>query len=123
MPTPGSAAKPAAETAVPILPSADLGRAEAFYGYLGFHVTRRGADYLQLSNGSIELHLYLDADHDPLANSAGCYVRVADPFRLRETWRADGLKCLDVPGSEEYGETAFALIDPDGNTLRYGRAD
>jgi catechol 2,3-dioxygenase-like lactoylglutathione lyase family enzyme len=111
---------PAPETAVPVLPSGNLRQAEAFYTYLGFGVVRRGEDYLQLSTGAIELHLYLAEDHDPLANSAGCYLRVADPLRLRESWCADGLACLDVPGSEAYGETLFALIDPDGNTLRYG---
>ncbi|HET9169460.1 MAG TPA: VOC family protein [Actinospica sp.] len=109
------------ETAVPILPSGDLRRAEGFYGYLGFRVTARGAGYLQLAYGEIELHLYLAPGHDPLANSAGCYLRVADPVRLREAWGTDGLRCLEVPGSAPYGETLFALVDPDGNTLRYGR--
>lgn len=112
---------PTAETAVPILPSGDLSRAEAFYAYLGFQVARRGADYLQVTRGEIELHLYLAADLDPPANSAGCYLRVSDPARLRAEWRADGVNCLDVPGSEPYGETVFAVVDPDGNTLRYGR--
>jgi hypothetical protein len=47
---------------------------------------------------------------------------VADPARLRTTWCTDGINCLEIPGSDGYGETLFALIDPDGNTLRYGRA-
>ena len=112
----------AAESAVPILPSGDLARAEAFYAYLGFRVVGRGPDYLQLAHGAIELHLYLAAGHDPLANPAGCYLRVADPAALRVSWCSDGIDCLDVPGSGGYGETVFALVDPDGNTLRYGRA-
>lgn len=112
----------APETAVPVLPSGDLTRAEAFYTYLGFRVRERGADYLQLAHGAIELHLYLAPGHDPATNSAGCYLRVADPVRLRKDWGTDGISCLDVPGSEAYGETLFALVDPDGNTLRYGRA-
>jgi len=110
----------ATETAVPILPSGDLRRAEAFYRYLGFRVTGRGEDYLQLEHGGIELHLHLAPGHDPLANSAGCYLRVADPAELRIAWCADGLDCLEVAGSGLYGETLFALVDPDGNTLRYG---
>ena len=108
------------QTAVPILPSSDLSRAEAFYRYLGFRVVRRGGDYLQLADGGIELHLYHAEEHDPLTNSAGCYLRVADPAALRAAWCADGLNCLDVPGAEAYGRTLFALVDPDGNTLRYG---
>ena len=110
------------ETAVPILPTGDLGRAEAFYSYLGFRVTARGEDYLQLVHGRIELHLYLADGLDPLANPAGCYLRVADPAKLRTAWCTDGIDCLEMPGSDGYGETLFALIDPDGNTLRYGRA-
>ena len=109
------------ETAVPILPSRDLRRAEAYYRYLGFRVTGRGEDYLRLVHGSIELHLYLALGHDPLANSSGCYLRVADPAALRNTWCGDGIDCLEVAGSGLYGETLFALVDPDGNTLRYGR--
>ena len=110
-----------AEAAVPILPSGDLRRAESFYRYLGFGVAGRGEEYLRLTNGTVELHLYLDPGHDPLANSAGCYLRVTDPAALRAACRADGLNCLEVPGSGTYGETVFALVDPDGNTLRYGR--
>ncbi len=108
--------------AVPILPSGDLRRAEAFYAYLGFAVVSRARDYLQLAQDGIELHLYLAEDHDPLANPAGCYLRVPDPVRLRAHWHTDGVSCLEVPGSEGYGQTVFAVVDPDGNTLRYGRA-
>jgi catechol 2,3-dioxygenase-like lactoylglutathione lyase family enzyme len=111
---------PVTETAVPILPSGDLRRAEAFYAYLGFRVTDRREGYLQLAHGAIELHLYLAPGHDPRANSAGCYLRVADPGRLRAAWCTDGIDCLEVPGSAPYGQTVFALVDPDGNTLRYG---
>jgi catechol 2,3-dioxygenase-like lactoylglutathione lyase family enzyme len=113
---------PSVETAVPVLPSGDLRRAEAFYAYLGFRVARRGEDYLQVTRGDIELHLYLAAGHDPLANPAGCYLRVSDPSGLRSAWCTDGVDCLEVPGSEPYGATDFAVVDPDGNTLRYGRA-
>lgn len=112
---------PSVATAVPILPSGDLSRAEAFYAYLGFQVARCGADYLRVTHGEIELHLYLAADHDPLTNSCGCYLRVSDPAALRAQWCMDGVVCLEVPGSEPYGLTVFAVVDPDGNTLRYGR--
>ena len=107
--------------AVPILPSGDLRRAEAFYAYLGFAVVRRGPDYLQLAQDGIELHLYLADDLDPLTNPAGCYLRVPDPAGLRAHWCSDGVNCLELPVGAAYGETVFAVVDPDGNTLRYGR--
>jgi len=106
--------------AVPILPSGDLDRALACYGYLGFTMLGRTADYLRLTLGSVELHLYLDPALDPLRNSAGCYLRVPDPAGLRTTWEDDGVNCLDLPGTAAYGTSLFAVIDSDGNTLRIG---
>jgi catechol 2,3-dioxygenase-like lactoylglutathione lyase family enzyme len=114
---------PLPESAVPILPSSDLARSEAFYAYLGFRVLSRTQDYLRVLHGTIELHLFLADDLDPLRNSAGCYFRVADPESLRRTWRRDGVACLEVPESDGYGLTRFALVDPDGNVLRYGPAE
>ena len=107
-------------SAVPILPSTDLSRSEAFYAYLGFKVLGRTRDYLRVAREAIELHLYLDPAHDPVTSAAGCYLRVSDPDALRAAWRADGIPCHEVPGSAAYGITRFAVVDPDGNTLRYG---
>lgn len=107
-------------SAVPILPSSDLDRSAPCYAYLGFRVLARGADYLRVARDGLELHLYLDPGLDAVANGAGCLLRVADPAALRGSWCADGVACLDVPGSGEYGETLFAVVDPDGNTLRIG---
>jgi catechol 2,3-dioxygenase-like lactoylglutathione lyase family enzyme len=106
--------------AVPILPSADLDRAQACYTYLGFQVLCRAEDYLQVVFGGIELHFYLAPEHDPFANSAGCYLRVDDPAALRAAWCADGVDCLECPAPAYYGPTLFAVVDPDGNTLRIG---
>lgn len=106
--------------AVPILPSSDLDRALACYRYLGFTLLGRTADYLRLTFGPVELHLYLDPAHDPLRNSAGCYLRVPDPAALRAAWDDDGVNCLDLPGTSAYGTSLFAVIDSDGNTLRIG---
>jgi catechol 2,3-dioxygenase-like lactoylglutathione lyase family enzyme len=106
--------------AVPILPSADLARSRACYAYLGFAVLDEVDDYLRLERGDIEVHIFLSPGHDPAANSAGCYLRVEDPDALRADWSADGVDCLEVPGSDRYGATLFAVIDPDGNTVRIG---
>ncbi|MGH6656110.1 MAG: VOC family protein [Actinocrinis sp.] len=110
----------AVERAVPILPSADLDRALACYAYLGFRPLGRTRDYLRLARGPIELHVYLDPGLEPVSNASGCYLRLSDPAALRDTWRRDGVACLDVPGSGPYGTTLFAVVDADGNTLRIG---
>ncbi len=108
--------------AVPVLPSSDLDSSRAFYVYLGFGVLDQREDYLRLHRDGIELHLYLAPGHDARTNSAGCYLKVADPDAWRATWQAHGVACHEVPGSTHYGPTTFAVIDPDGNTLRIGPA-
>lgn len=109
-------------TAVPILPSGDLGRSAEFYRYLGFETLALTSDYLRASWDGIEIHLYSTSGMDPVANPAGCYLRLADPESVRARWRTDGLQCLDVPVDDSYGTTTFAVVDPDGNTLRIGPA-
>jgi catechol 2,3-dioxygenase-like lactoylglutathione lyase family enzyme len=115
-----SAVSGAANSAVPILPSVDLDQSLAFYQYLGFRLLGRAEDYLRVALGPVELHLYLDAAIEPVANGRGCYLRFADPAALRDAWSADGVACLDIPGTEDYGPTLFAVVDPGGNTLRFG---
>jgi len=109
---------------VPILPSSDLERSLAYYRYLGFELLEHVADYARLSWHDAELHLYPQPTINPTANSAGCYLQVPDPHALRDTWSGDGVNCIDCPGTTippHFGQTVFAIIDPDGNTLRIGR--
>jgi catechol 2,3-dioxygenase-like lactoylglutathione lyase family enzyme len=105
---------------VPILPSSDLDRSLAYYGYLGFRLLERAADYARLEWGGAELHLYPHPGLDPAANSLGCYLKVTDPKTLRAAWADDGVECLDMAIPSHYGPTTFAVVDPDGNTLRIG---
>lgn len=105
---------------MPILPSSDLERSVAYYRYLGFELLERSADYVRLSWRDAELHLYPHPAIDPLANSAGCYLRVADPDAVAKAWAGDGVDCLDMTVPPHYGPTVFAVVDPDGNTLRFG---
>jgi catechol 2,3-dioxygenase-like lactoylglutathione lyase family enzyme len=110
------------ESAVPILPSSDLDRSAAFYGYLGFRVMGRTPDYLRVAWGRIEIHLYSTEGVDALVNPAGCYLRIGDSRETRARWHAEGVHCLDVPVPDTYGPTTFAVVDPDGNTVRFGPA-
>jgi catechol 2,3-dioxygenase-like lactoylglutathione lyase family enzyme len=105
---------------VPILPSTDLDRSLAYYKYLGFDVLEQAKDYVRLAWQGAELHLYPHAGLNPLANSGGCYLAVADPGLLRAAWARDGVECLDLEVPAHCGETLFAVVDPDGNTLRIG---
>jgi len=107
-------------SAVPILPSPDLDRSLAFYAYLGFEVLGRTEDYLRVALDGAEVHFYLEPDLEPVVNGAGCYLRFADPGALLAGWSADGVACLEMPGTAAYGRTLFAIVDPGGNTLRIG---
>ncbi|HEV3169095.1 MAG TPA: hypothetical protein VGZ32_02085 [Actinocrinis sp.] len=107
-------------TLVPVLPSVNLDRSLAHYRYLGFRVLEHAEDYARLAWSDAELHIYRQPELDPAANCIGCYVRVTDPQALRATWAGDGVECLDMSISSHYGPTAFAVVDPDGNTLRIG---
>ena len=107
-------------SAVPILPSPDLDRSLAFYSYLGFELLGRTEDYLRVALDGAEVHFYLDPELEPVVNGAGCYLRFADPGALLAGWSADGVACLEMPGTAAYGRTLFAIVDPGGNTLRIG---
>ena len=115
--------QPQRASLVPILPCSDLDRSLAYYRYLGFDLLERADDYARLSWRDAELHLYPHPAIDPLANSAGCYLRVPDPDSLRAAWTDDGVDCIDTAKTtiqDHYGQTVFAVVDPDGNTLRIG---
>ena len=107
-------------SAIPILPSGDLARSASFLADLGFATRLQTCDYLQADVGGTELHYYL-AGVDPGSNPNGCLLRVDDPEKLRAVWTAEGVDCLDVTASDAYGQTEFAVCDPDGNLLRVGR--
>jgi catechol 2,3-dioxygenase-like lactoylglutathione lyase family enzyme len=119
-----------AESAVPILPSRDLGETLAFYERLGFE--NKGAhhsvwNYLIIARGGAELHFYAQPDVDPLTTDFSCYLRVPDADALYSEWHAIGVPTdtsngsrLMGPTDTDYGMREFALVDPSGNLLRVG---
>jgi catechol 2,3-dioxygenase-like lactoylglutathione lyase family enzyme len=118
-----------AESAVPILPSRDLGETLAFYERLGFE--SRGAPweewgYLIIGRGDIHLHFFGMPEIDPLTTIAGCYLYVEDADAICAEWRphvvpdpATGSR-LQEPADTDYGMREFALVDPSGNLVRVG---
>lgn len=96
---------------IPILPSRSLAVTEAFYGTLGFTTVNVYPNYLLLVRDGCELHFFLHPELDPLANDHGAYIRIAGPADLPAG------AVLEV---KPWGMREFALIDPDGNLLRFG---
>jgi hypothetical protein len=118
------------ETAVPILPSRDLGETLAFLERLGFE--NAGAhhsvwDYLIVRRGTIELHFFSHPAIDPLTTDAMCYLRVDDADALYKAWSEVGVEADPATGSRlmppqttDYGMREFALVDKSGNLYRIG---
>lgn len=102
---------------IPVLPSTDLGRTEAFYAPVGFAESERHDGYLLLhSGGGVELHF---AHHDA-GTPAGCFVFVADAVKLWKQLRHLGVDGVSPIVEQEYGLREFVLTDPDGNRVRFG---
>jgi hypothetical protein len=118
------------ESAVPILPSRDLGETFAFLERLGF--VNAGAhwsewNYLIVTRGRIELHFFAHPEIDPLTTDAMCYLRVPDADAVYEEWNSVGIETdpstgsrLLAPVTTDYGMREFALVDKSGNLYRVG---
>lgn len=108
---------------VSVLPSADLDRAELWYGRVGFQIVASYPDYRIVQAGDVHLHLRLQADADPTTSESGVFLYLADPEALRQVhdaWVAAGARIIAPPTEQPYGLVEFATEDPDGNLWRVG---
>jgi len=104
-------------SAIPVLPSTDLGRTAAFYAPVGFAESERHDGYLLLHSGSgVDLHF---AHHDT-ATPAECFVAVADAAKLHQHLRHLGVAGVGPIAEHDHGLREFVLTDPDGNRVRIG---
>jgi uncharacterized glyoxalase superfamily protein PhnB len=102
----------------PIFAVRDLDAAIAHYKRLGFSTrTYEGGGYAFASRDGIEIHLGLVPGGDPRIGSA--YLFVEDADRLAEEWRTAGVE-VHSPVDTEWGQHEGALVDPDGNVIRFG---
>ena len=118
------------ESAVPILPSRDLGETFAFLERLGFENAAAHWsewNYLIVRRGGIELHYFAHPEIDPFTTDAMCYLRVPDADALYDEWSEIGVESdpstgsrLMPPETTEYRMREFALVDKSGNLYRIG---
>jgi predicted enzyme related to lactoylglutathione lyase len=101
----------------PIFPVRDLGRALAYYRQLGFSTREyEGGGYGFAVLDGVELHLGLVAEE---ATPASAYLFVDDADALARTWASAGAD-ISAPQDTDWGQHEGAVIDPDGNVIRFG---
>jgi predicted enzyme related to lactoylglutathione lyase len=102
----------------PIFAIRDLDRAMAHYEQLGF-ATRAyvGGGYGFATRDGIEIHLGVVPAEDRRPSAA--YLFVEDADKLAATWRTAGVE-VRPPVDTEWGQHEGAIVDPDGNVIRFG---
>jgi len=105
----------------PIFPVRNLVTALAYYRGLGFGVRHwHSGGYGFVTFEGAEIHLGVEADLDtrPDRRSAA-YLFVEDADALARAWLAAGAD-VRLPQDTEWGQHEGALVDPDGNVIRFG---
>lgn len=111
---------------IPTLPSRSLPQTIAFYKKLGFDGRLVGDGYAILNRGDIELHFFPHPELKPEECYSGCYVRMPEVDSLHaELSRADlpqrGIPRMEPVENKPLGMREFALLDEDGNLLKFGQ--
>jgi Ser/Thr protein kinase RdoA (MazF antagonist) len=107
----------------PIFPVADLPRALAHYGTLGFATLayEGGRDYGFAERDGVELHLSATGDREPRTDGGEAYLYVEDADALFEEWGRRGIAGRTRPPEDTpYQLREGSHVDPDGNVIRFG---
>jgi uncharacterized glyoxalase superfamily protein PhnB len=105
--------------AAPILPVRDVRVALAFYGRLGFATRMYDEGYGFAERDGIEIHLGQSPDGRPTAAKHSVYLFVDDADALATEWQIAGID-VHAPEDTEWRQHEGAVVDPDGNVLRFG---
>jgi hypothetical protein len=106
--------------AAPIFPVHDLDISLSHYRRLGFSVReyQRGG-YGFANRDGVELHLGVVLDPNSVVARHSAYLWVDDSDALAQEWLAVGAE-VHMPEDTEWGQHEGAVVDPDGNVLRFG---
>ncbi len=105
----------------PIFTVSDVAAALAYYRGLGFGVRQyRGGGYGFVTYDGVEIHLGVAPNVDTKAHCRStAYLFVEDADALARAWLAAGAD-VRLPQDTEWGKHEGALVDPDGNVIRFG---
>jgi catechol 2,3-dioxygenase-like lactoylglutathione lyase family enzyme len=102
----------------PIFAVRDLAVALEHYRRLGFSVREyAGRGYGFATRDNVEIHLGVTPDDRRAPGAAYLFVDDADELAAR--WRAAGVE-VHTPEDTEWGQHEGAVVDPDGNVIRFG---
>ena len=102
----------------PIFAVHDLDAALRHYQRLGFAARAyEGGGYGFADRDGIEIHLGVVPPGDRRTSAAYLFVENAD--ELAEEWRSAGAE-VHGPEDTEWGQHEGAMVDPDGNVIRFG---
>ena len=103
----------------PIFPVTDVEASLRFYASLGFSAERYDGEaaYGFVTRDGIELHLGQVSSGD--AGRASAYLWTDDADALAAEWQAAGAE-VHLPQDTEWRQHEGALVDPDGNVIRFG---
>jgi catechol 2,3-dioxygenase-like lactoylglutathione lyase family enzyme len=116
----------ASDKAIPVLPSRSLPRTIRFYEKLGFSGRLLAADtYAILNRGNLELHFFPHPELNPRECYAGCYMRVEDVDAMHRAFTpaahpASGIPRMERVEDKPWMMREFALLDEDGNLVKFG---
>jgi catechol 2,3-dioxygenase-like lactoylglutathione lyase family enzyme len=106
--------------AAPIFPVRDLVASLAQYRRLGFDAREyEGGGYGFVTRDGVEIHLGVVPEIHPSGPKHSAYLFVDDADALAQAWRAAGAD-VHMPEDTEWGQHEGALVDVDGNVLRFG---
>jgi hypothetical protein len=104
----------------PGFPVRDLEASFAHYRRLGFATgAYEGGGYGFLTRDGVELHVGVDLRVDNTGAKHTAYLVVDDADTLAAEWCAAGVD-VHMPVDTEWGQREGAVVDPDGNVLRFG---
>jgi catechol 2,3-dioxygenase-like lactoylglutathione lyase family enzyme len=103
----------------PIFPVRNLDVAVAHYARLGFRTRKYpGGNYGFAVTDDVEIHLGVVTSFDDHGH-ASAYLFVDDADALAAEWEAAGIE-VHRPEDTEWGMHEGAMVDPDGNVIRFG---
>ena len=107
---------------IPIFHVSDVDAAARYYTQvLGFSQSFRYGTYVGLRLGGYELHITDPGEPRQIPGAGTAYVICDEVDEYFHKLKKAGAKLKSKPADRMYGMRDFAVFDPDGNQLTFGR--